>query len=445
MDRTLLVRRHAESTANAARRIQGRSRQAGLTPTGRAEAARWARTLDSVVGGVSGLWSSDALRARITAAFATRRIQLSAQVTPLLAEVGAGLLEGRTHEEAARLHPEYYATWIARGDLDGIPGAEGGRRLQARALAFLTIAGRADPGTAVVVTHAGFLRCLVNTAAARDRQHPVAVGYGDIHELHDPWLRLSPTALGPAWRPAVYLIDTGPGGRYVVKTAPTGELARYVLVQDAVGAEVLAADTASGVVVRAYVPGAPIPHRIDAVLEWRLLDFYRSESDTINRAVTCDLRQGLPTLADRVRSVLRQANSEASEGVRALLADSRVSKLVEDESTVADFDLHRDNTLLDGDTLRKIDYDALCLGPRRWPLACAIVGASALYPSDHANFRPHDNLDAELALLVRLRLLLGLAHFLTGARVGAGPDAERFVALYRNALAKGRRPTSPRP
>ncbi|WP_432170282.1 histidine phosphatase family protein [Streptomyces sp. 1222.5] len=121
----LTVRRHAESVWNAQARIQGDIASPPLTAAGAAGAGQWATGLTDDTG-IRTIWSSDAARARSTAAAAGRRLGLPVTCTRLLAEVGAGVLEGLTHAEAARTLPEHHRVWEARGDLDATPGAESG-------------------------------------------------------------------------------------------------------------------------------------------------------------------------------------------------------------------------------------------------------------------------------------------------------------------------------
>ncbi|MFF4804443.1 histidine phosphatase family protein [Streptomyces sp. NPDC001351] len=432
MSDVLMLRRHAESLANAARRIQGRSTAGDLTAAGRAEAQAWAERL--APGSVDVLWSSDAVRARSTARIVADRLGVPSRVHPVLAEAGAGVLEGVPHEEARISLSGAHRVWLARGDLDAIPGAEPGEQVQARAVAFLSLVGDLG-GRHLAVTHAAFLRCLVNTAARRDRTLPVAVGHGDTHELVEPWARLGPVPLGQPWRPAVHAVDTGPGGRYVTKRIRTDDLDRYLRIQEAVGAPVLAAapDRDDTVLVRRHLPGSPVPHRVAPATEWELLAHYRAVSGRIDAGLTSELRIGLPSLAERVAQVLAGPDSEAAAGLRVLTADSRVAGLLAGHVAVADFDMHRDNTLSDDGRLHRIDFDGLCLGPETWPEACSLVGASALYPAAGDGRRPHDGIDGELRILVLVRLLLGLSYFLTGDRAAA--PVGHYTQLYRDAVA----------
>uniref|UniRef100_UPI0015F0F05E hypothetical protein n=1 Tax=Streptomyces sp. WELS2 TaxID=2749435 RepID=UPI0015F0F05E len=176
-----------------------------------------------------------------------------------------------------------------------------------------------------------------------------------------------------------------------------------------------------------------VPHRVAPATEWRLLAHYRAVSARITANVTGELRTGLPRLADRVARVLAGPDTEAAAALRMLTADSRVARLLAERTAVADFDLHRDNTLSDGGRLHKIDFDGLCLGPADWAEACSLVGASALYPAGGAGRRPHDGTGGRLRVLVLVRLLLGLSHFLTGPRTAA--PVGHYTRLYRDAVA----------
>ncbi|MFK0194913.1 histidine phosphatase family protein [Kitasatospora sp. NPDC090308] len=455
----LLVRRHARSRWNAEHRIQGQAAAPGLAADGTAESRAWAGTL-SPADGIRTVWSSTAARAIETATPAAHGLGARLRSNPVLNEVGAGRLEGLTHDQAARRHPDCHRVWTARGDLDAIPGAETGDALQARALAFLAIAagpsGAAAHGTRqLAVTHAAFLRSLVNTAERRERTLPVPIRHTDLHRLTDPWARLDPTELGAPWRPAVHRVDTGPHGTYLVKVlaAPDGtaDLARHRARHDAVAAAtgapaLLAAVPRPGggaVTVRRHLPGSTVPHRIGPAAEWQLHAFYRRFSERVAAALDTGVRSSLPSLRERVDAVLAGPATEASGALRTLVAGRGVAALLADRSTVADFDLHRDNTLRTATGLTQIDFDGLCTGPRQWADACALVGASALYPAPaDGHNRPHVRLLAgdtadlrELRLLVEIRLLLGLSFFLTGARAHGGQAAGHYADLYRQALA----------
>ena len=75
-----------------------------------------------------------------------------------------GVISGMQRDKVKIKYPNYYNLWMARKDLDGIPGAETGEELQVRCLAFLQnfIEDTETNNTYLVVTHAGYMRCLIN-------------------------------------------------------------------------------------------------------------------------------------------------------------------------------------------------------------------------------------------------------------------------------------------
>jgi broad specificity phosphatase PhoE len=444
----LWLRRHAESQWNRQRRIQGGRRTPGLSREGMNEARRWAASLVGEIH-ITAIWSSDLDRARHTAAPAARVLGLPVTTTPLLREVGAGVLEGLTHDEARSAYPAAYRVWTSRGDLDEIPGAEPGDALQARALAFLALVGGPDavPGTHLAVAHGALLRCIVNTCTARHRTTPVEVAHGFVHRVSEPWNRLMPRNLNHPWRDPAYRI-----GSYLVKMATrvaVEGLDQYLAVRAAIAGAlgsppVLAAGadpTSDRVIfVRRFVEGSTVDHRVRSDDEWRLHRLYQSA----NRATSMAARNDghLLSVADRVEAVLSGPDSDARRGLRRLVSDSRVRALIEKRCGVSDFDLHRDNTVrTPAGELVKIDFDSLCTGPHLWPEACALVGASALYPPGGDAARPHTWLHthdsvhaAELRILMTIRMLLGLSFFVTGRRSRGGLRARAYAALYRQAL-----------
>lgn len=131
-------------------------------------------------------------------------------------EFNSGILAGKTHEENAVLYPDFYRIWKERKDLDGIPGAETGRELQARALAFLMKYEDKDNYNEIIVSHAGFLRCLINTAKGRIRTTPVDSKNGAVTVLEDPLDKLQIEHKSRAMASKVFTVKTA-DDKYVVK------------------------------------------------------------------------------------------------------------------------------------------------------------------------------------------------------------------------------------
>ena len=117
--------------------IQGTTTNYGLTEKGREDIK------EIVAENLEELSESDKIiaspykRAQETAEIISEFTGKEIEVEPIIHEFKPGILGGKTHDENASLYPEYYKIWQERKDLDGIPGAETGKELQARALAFL--------------------------------------------------------------------------------------------------------------------------------------------------------------------------------------------------------------------------------------------------------------------------------------------------------------------
>jgi hypothetical protein len=393
-------------------------------------------------------------------------------VTLLLREVGAGVLEGLTRDEAEAKFPKELQTWLARGDLDAIPGAETGEALQARCVGFAALsAGRttasAAPrdvdhrggGTHYVVTHAALLRCLVNTLQGRPRTTPVAVSHDDSHLVDDPWESLAPVRLGDPWRRPSFRVSTA-DGEYFIKwehddaVAPQraafiSAVAKRIGSPSALasaGVPELVGDPTSAVTVRRFLPGTPLPGRIDADTALALWRLFEATNDAIDRERTSVLLGSLPSFQERLAAAIAGADPSTARQIAVLLADSRVAEAVARRERIADLDMHRDNVLqLTGSRLTKIDFGALCSGSAQLPTACALVGTYVLYADEDAThdgaFWPgippavHAELaKPEVATLVVLRLLLGQAYFEKARRRYTYPGIEEHLARYRRAI-----------
>ena len=171
----LMVLRHAATTWNLERRIQGRA-DPPLSPEGRAEVAAWALPADWLA---LPCLVSPLARARETAALLGFGEPV---VVPELIEMDWGTFEGRT---LAALRAEGGARMAANEAL-GLdfrpPGGESPRDVIERLEPWLArLAGR--PGAAVVVTHKGVRRALLARATGWDMRGPPPVKLCDHQAL----------------------------------------------------------------------------------------------------------------------------------------------------------------------------------------------------------------------------------------------------------------------
>jgi glucosyl-3-phosphoglycerate phosphatase len=190
--RCIVVWRHGRTTWNEERRFQGGSDQP-LDETGVVQAEAAASDLERL--SPVSLVTSDALRARQTAASLASRLGLAAVLDPRLREADLGGWEGLTREQAEEAFPGEYASWrqgvdISRG------GGETLVEVAVRAWAALAdaLTGLTAGQTMVVVTHGGTARAAIGRTLGLDPASWRALGTLG----HGRWAVLQERSFG--WR-----------------------------------------------------------------------------------------------------------------------------------------------------------------------------------------------------------------------------------------------------
>ena len=199
----LLLIRHGETAWNAEHRIQGHL-DIPLSATGIRQAALLAERLARET--IVAVYSSELIRARLTAEPLAARLGLDIISDTRLRERSFGVFEGLTQDEIAARHPEGFRRWRERDPAWAIDEGESGQQLIDRVLSALHDITLRHPGESVaVVTHGGVLDVVYRAAralhwgAAREHQmlnasinrlsaqaSPLAlsiVGWGDVAHL----------------------------------------------------------------------------------------------------------------------------------------------------------------------------------------------------------------------------------------------------------------------
>src|SRR5579884_2066817 len=146
----LLLVRHAESTWNALRRIQGQM-DPPLSAHGRVQARE--------------------LAARLAAEALARAVGLEPVFEPALREIMLGAWEGKNREELLREYPEEWAAWVREPSWDLVPGGEGAQPFERRVgRALGEILGRHPTGDVLCVTHGGVIQVALLSVVGR-RSH----------------------------------------------------------------------------------------------------------------------------------------------------------------------------------------------------------------------------------------------------------------------------------
>lgn len=132
----VIFARHGESEANVARIISNRYLPHGLTALGRQQAMQLADDLRNA--GITALYCSPIPRARETAQIVGEQLCLTPVIADGLREPDRGIAEGRSDDEAWRIHDEIAWRWLQAGEHDArLQGGESFSDIRRRFTAFI--------------------------------------------------------------------------------------------------------------------------------------------------------------------------------------------------------------------------------------------------------------------------------------------------------------------
>ena len=158
----LVFVRHGESEANLLREFSNRGLKHGLTPTGRQQAARLARTLHPILA--SKIYASPLLRAVQTAEILSNKLDIPFEITTALREYDCGILEGRSDEKSWQLYEVVFEAWLNGDWTQRIEQGESFVDIQQRFVPFIKRLVRTygESGKSIVlVGHGGLYRCML--------------------------------------------------------------------------------------------------------------------------------------------------------------------------------------------------------------------------------------------------------------------------------------------
>lgn len=219
--------RHAQSKSNAEKRIQGTFDNVGLSDNGIKNLYKMIDLRRDKLKEIKLIRYSTLKRAEETARIIGDLLEKPIFPEEKIIEVDSGILSGVTHCVAEKIYADYYEVWKKRGDLDKIPYAESGNEIQARVLAFLFLQHLKGKEIELIVTHAAFIRCLVNTYFNLPRDNPVLIAHDVLHELQEPWNKLNVNYLVKTERKVVCVITTF-DNKYVLKFKSLDENITYI-------------------------------------------------------------------------------------------------------------------------------------------------------------------------------------------------------------------------
>ena len=166
----LLFVRHAESTANAENRYQGRA-DFPLSDAGRRQARKLADRFHSEGFVPTHVYTSPLSRTSETAAILAAPWGMDVVDVDDLMEYDVGILSGLTVDEVPSRYPELDMERAWETGLAGIEGVEPPEARQARARRVVdrAVRGHDDGDTVLMVTHGGILQHILAALLGTDR------------------------------------------------------------------------------------------------------------------------------------------------------------------------------------------------------------------------------------------------------------------------------------
>jgi broad specificity phosphatase PhoE len=184
----ILLIRHAQSTGNVEKRLQGRV-DYELSAEGVAQAQRLGDRLRQEGQRPSHVYTSPLLRARETARLILAQVGVADEVQPAIAEalqeIDNGILSGLTWAEAQARHGELCAQLEASLEWLPVPEAESPQTVRDRAQRFIEdlLRRHHNDDRLWLVTHGGLLLHLVAALLGSDRTWGFEVGATALFEF----------------------------------------------------------------------------------------------------------------------------------------------------------------------------------------------------------------------------------------------------------------------
>ena len=429
----LIVIRHGKSIGNADGVIQGsEATDQGLTREGREQIEVVTMKHETVLKGAKRIVLSNYPRAIQTAKIIFDSISkkdMPIIINDNVKEIDAGMLSGLSKKDAQMLYPEYYEIWSKRKDLDKIPGGEPGESIQARSIGFLMEYYGKEDFCDIVVTHAGFIRCLLNTIYNRERTRNFNIENGSIFVVEDVFKRLHMESRDRAMNSKVYIVETA-NGKYVVKIkkgqAKDSDYAEQDLLQS-IGLNKIPAilsmqnyrDNRYCKVIR-HLSGEHVYGKLN---DRQFQALIKSE-EKLSKELECHEDYRFRT-KDLKQMILNISNSTQNEYVRDLaqnLLSSRYCTLLDDKEgyVLSHNDLNRDNILFDTNkegeiTANILDFESLEYAPKDYQFASML--ASGLLLEGESMEKIMNTIDRKgvekdkILYFMQIRVLCGLYFF----------------------------------
>ncbi len=421
----LLLVRHGLSVGNKKGIIQGLSNYP-LTDEGKDNVLRLVKDNLEYFSGKDKILTSPLVRCRETSDIISSYIKADSNIDDLLVEFSAGILDGLSKVEAQEKYSEYLKIWTSRGDLDLIPNATKGDELQARVLMFLEQYLNKENYNDIIVSHAGFLRCLINTVLKVARTTPVNLEHNNIHELNDVFANLKVKQHTIAKNSQVLEIETFEK-KYILKKANRlieqrdlneQEILKYLSKYINVPEIYLMANRNNYLLkTLEYKEGSNFYGELNERMLYNTIkELYKMQEALKNYPESKNF-EIIDILENLRKDIFRIKDSNMREIGLELLKDEIFQNAIKaDYKSLVHDDLHRANILYNKDNVAFLDFEGLKIYPITYQLASHIAASYLLNDVDFNIKKVLDlwpiQIDYKYLLcLIKYRLYEGLVYF----------------------------------
>lgn len=381
MSKILYLIRHGISEWNKLGIIQGEKHNLWLSEEGISAVKKNSATFDKEIE----LIRCSCLKRAIETAdiFATEK-DIPIIVHEELKEFWAGILQGLSHMGAQERYPKEYEIRNKRGDLDGIDKAETGNELQARALFFLLEYKNKDSYKELIVSHAWFLRCLINTILFRDRTTPIDVAHNALHTIKENENKIEFVQYWLWANSEIYIVKTFEK-TYLVKKTNKGSLQKSQMKKNItsylnrdiiqVAPEIFFSwekkekDKTYVVEIMSFIKGDHLQEEKIVEKIELIMPFFYNLSDKLSQYFVENKEIKLQSLKDKILQGVSHIDIQLCDIEKIILF---LEKNTLPQSIIY-YDIHNQNILFTEEWMYILDMDSFLIWPKLFQLACVLM------------------------------------------------------------------------
>lgn len=427
---SIYIVRHGHSIGNKLKIVQGNNYDLPLSKMGKeeVEVRRKRLGLKKCIH-IDSILSSPLIRAKETAQILNKYAKKPIFYFESLREINTGVLIGKK-QKLAEIYPEYLRIWEERGDLDKIPNAEKGLEAEARSLYFIERYFDQFNHNEIVVSHAAFIRVLINTIYGRNRNHPIDYSHDTIHRIDfNPWTNIQYEKLVLAKTSEAYKIKTG-NSYFVMKRISNYnhddssfqyQISRLLNHEDILISPMLYSGINplnNTIQIYRYLKGKHIYGKLTPHQEKALISMIKKLARKL-QSISNNFVSKFPSILD-IETIINNIQRDTKDNLlhiegKKILENQKFRESNTKEKKLVHYDLHRANIIFNDKSPYILDLGSFCLGSLELQFASLLMPFFLLEEGMDFNYKKYfsffDCDPLELTWLMRARNYIGLSFF----------------------------------